>query len=135
MDSKIAHLEMIQTIISRMANNSFSLKSWTVTLVSGIFILASKETDKLYFLVAYIPIIVFWLLDAYYLLQERLYRELYNKVRTLSLGEIDFDMNISLDDFHTEKNTYSCCLLSKTIIGFYLPLALVTVGIIIVTHL
>ena len=134
MDSKIAHLEMIQTIISRMANNSFSLKSWTVTLVAGIFILASKETDKLYFLVAYIPIIVFWLLDAYYLLQERLYRELYNKVRTLSLEKIDFDMNISLDDFHTEKNTYFCCLLSKTIIGFYLPLALVTVGI-IVTHL
>ena len=72
MENKIKHLEMIQGIINRMASNSFSLKGWAVTLVAGIFVLAGKETDKLYFLVAYIPVIVFWWLDAYYLLQERL---------------------------------------------------------------
>ena len=44
-----------------------------------------KDTDKMYFLVAYIPIIIFWLLDSYYLLQERLYRELYQKICSRNL--------------------------------------------------
>ena len=73
MEGKIRHLELVQGIISRMANNSFMLKGWAVTLVAGIFVLAGKDTNKLYFLVAYIPVIVFWGLDAYYLLQERLF--------------------------------------------------------------
>ena len=71
MENRIKHLELIQGIITRMAGNSFMLKGWAVTLVSGIFVLASKDTDKLYFLVAYLPVLIFWGLDSYYLLQER----------------------------------------------------------------
>lgn len=58
-ESKLKHLEMIQGIINRMASNSFALKGWAVTLVAGIFALASKDTDKIYFLIAYVPIVVF----------------------------------------------------------------------------
>ena len=57
MENKLKHLEMVQSVINRMANNSFMLKGWAVTLVAGIFVLAGKDTDKLYFLVAYIPVI------------------------------------------------------------------------------
>ena len=135
MDNKVNHLEMIQGVISRMASNSFALKGWAVTLVAGIFALSSKDSDTLYFIVAYIPIVVFWGLDAYYLLQERLYRALYNKVRNLPENEINFDMNTSPSEFHTNKNTYWWCFVSKTILWFYLPLALITAGIIILTHL
>ena len=59
MDKKINHLQMIQGVISRMASNSFALKGWAVTLVAGIFALASKDADKMYFLVTYIPVVVF----------------------------------------------------------------------------
>lgn len=76
-DHKVSHLEMIQGVINRMAGNSFALKGWAVTLVAGIFALSSKDADRTYFIVAYIPIIVFWFLDSYYLLQERLFRSLY----------------------------------------------------------
>ena len=31
MDNKIKHLEMIEAIIERMANNSFLLKGWAIT--------------------------------------------------------------------------------------------------------
>lgn len=78
-ENKLKHLEMIQGIINRMASNSFALKGWAVTLVAGIFALASKETDKIYFLIAYAPIAFFWFLDSFYLLQERLFRSLYGK--------------------------------------------------------
>jgi hypothetical protein len=35
MGDKIKHLEMIQAVISRLANNSFLLKGWSITLVSA----------------------------------------------------------------------------------------------------
>lgn len=134
-NNKITHMEMIQGIINRMGGNSFSLKGWAVTLVAGIFALASKDTDKMYFLIAYVPIVVFWFLDAFYLLQERLYRALYNKVRVMKAEDVNFDMNTNLPELKSKRTTYIDCLFSKTEFGFYLPLALVTAGIIIITHL
>lgn len=131
-NNKIKHLEMVQGIINRMASNSFMLKGWAVTLVAGIFALASKDTDKLYFLIAYIPIVVFWGLDSYYLLQERLYRALYNKVRLLNEKDVDFSMKATKEEFNSEKNRFFSCLLSKTEIWFYLPLALVCTIVIII---
>lgn len=135
MDKKLKHLELIQGVINRLASNSFMLKGWAVTLVAGIFVLAGKETDKLYFLVAYIPVIAFWWLDAYYLLQERLYCSLYDKVRKVEENNIDFSLKVTGEELKTDKNCYCNCLLSKTEVGFYFPLAVVCTGIIIVTHI
>ena len=135
MENKHKHLDFIQGVINRMGSNSFALKGWAVTLVAGIFALASKDTDKLYFIVAYIPILVFWGLDSYYLLQERLYRSLYNKVRNTDNDKIDFDMNTNLDEFKTEYNTWANCFISKTERWFYIPLLLVSTGIIILCAL
>ena len=134
-NSKIRHLEMIQGVINRMAANSFKLKGWAVTLVSGIFALASRDEDKLYFLIAYIPIVIFWGLDSYYLLQERLFRSLYNKVRLLDENDINFSMKATKKEFSDEKNHFCSCLFSKTEIWFYLPLAVVCAGIILITNI
>ena len=135
MENKLKHLEMVQSVINRMANNSFMLKGWAVTLVAGIFVLAGKDTDKLYFLVAYIPVIVFWGLDSYYLLQERVYRGLYEKVRLSEESEIDFSLRVTKEEFGNEKNKFIFCVVSITELWFYFPLALVCTGIIIVTHI
>ena len=134
-EPKLKHLEMLQGVINRMAANSFALKGWAVTLIAGIFALAGKDTDKMYFLVAYLPIIVFWGLDSYYLLQERLYRALYDKVRELTIADIDFSMKASESEFKCAKNSFFGCFTSATELWFYFPLALVSTGIIIVTHL
>lgn len=135
MENKVKHLELVQGVINRMASNSFMLKGWSVTLVAGIFALSGKDADKLYFLVAYVPIIVFWGLDAYYLLQERLYRSLYDKVRKMKEENIDFSLKATTEEFGSSNNCYCSCLLSKTETWFYLPLALVCTGIIIITHI
>lgn len=133
-NNKIKHLELIQGVINRMASNSFKLKGWAVTLVAGVFALASKDTDKLYFLIAYIPILVFWGLDSYYLLQERLYRSLYENVRKKENNKIDFSMKATAKDFDSPKNCFCSCVISKTELWFYLPLALVCTGIIVITN-
>lgn len=129
------HLELIQGVINQMVSNSFKLKGWAVTLASGVFALASKDADKMYFLITYVPVIVFWLLDSYYLWQERLYRTLYNDVRTKDENNIDFLLNVSNYANNPVKNTFGSSLLSKTEILFYIPLALICTCVIIITHI
>lgn len=124
---------MIQGVINRMAANSFMLKGWAVTLVAAIFALAGKNVGKMYFLVAYVPIIIFWGLDSYYLLQERLYRSLYDKVRKVEDAEIDFCMQ-AVAEYDRKSNNYRSCVFSKTELWFYLPLALVSTGVIVITY-
>lgn len=131
MEKKFKHLEMIQGIINRMASNSFMLKGWAVTLVAGVYALASKDTNKIYYLITYVPIVIFWGLDAYYLRQERLYRKLYDKVRKQEEKDIDFSMNATLPEFMNKKTSYLDTLFSVTELWFYLPLAFLT-GLVII---
>ena len=78
-DDKAIHLGMIQVVITRMGANSFVIKGWNVTLASALLALSVKDGTPRFVLVAFLPAIVFWILDAYYLRQERLFRKLYEE--------------------------------------------------------
>lgn len=122
MENKRKHLEFIQNIISRMAGNLFFLRGWTITLIGALLALFSKNNSPfyvLYFLI--VLILVFWILDGYFLSQERSYRDLYNHVRKLKEEEIDFSMDIS-EYQKFKKNTLIYSMFSLTLLIFYLPL-------------
>jgi len=127
MESKHKHLEFIQAVISRMAGNSFFLKGWTVTLVAALFALSSKDANPNYVLVAYLPIVVFWALDGYFLYQERLFRGLYDHVRQLAETKIDFSMDTRR--FQGTRNSWLGAMFSSTLLLFYLPLIILIVWI------
>src|SRR5947199_3605432 len=95
MDNKRKHLEFIQSAVGRMASNLFLLKGWTITLIAALFALAAKDANKVYFLIAYLPALMFWALDGYFLSQERRFRALYDGVRRLEESETDFSMDTS----------------------------------------
>ena len=95
MKKKIKHLEMIQNIITRLANNSFSLKGWTVIFIAALLGFAIKESNPNYTPLVLFPIFAFWGLDGYYLRQEKLFRALYGKVRKLDEQDINFEMDTS----------------------------------------
>lgn len=118
-ESKIRNLEMIQEIINRMANNSFLIKGWSITIAGVLFSLNIESLcESIYFLICFL-IVLFWLLDAYYLQLERQYRNLYNCCRK---DEIEiFDLQLQKKS-KREKTFYYQCLLSKTEVGFYLIL-------------
>ena len=80
---KIAHLTMLQGVISRMGSNSFALKALSATFSSAaIAVMATAERPSPYYAVAaLVPIFIFWLMDAQYLRYERAYRALFDKVR------------------------------------------------------
>lgn len=115
MNNKIKHLEMIESIIERMARNSFQLKGWSVTLIGIIGMLASQGSDKRFFLLVFIPLIAFYLLDAYYFQLEQKYQILYKTVSEKDEDKIDFSMDVS----EFKQVCYSKCLLSLTEIMFY----------------
>jgi len=122
MENKRKHLEFIQNIISRMAGNLFFLRGWTITLVGALLALFSKSNSPFcvfYFLI--VLILVFWILDGYFLSQERSYRDLYNHVRKLKEEEVDFSMDIS-EYQKFKKNTLIYSMFSLTLLIFYLPL-------------
>ena len=118
---KEKHLEMIENIISRMANCSFLIKGWTLTIVAAIFGLAAKDSNIKFIIITYVIIPCFWFLDAFYLSKERQYRSLYDKVRKSS--DSDFSMNTS--EFNNGKNTWINTIYSKTLNLFYIPLIVI----------
>ena len=89
--NKHKHLEMIQGAINRLASNSFSIKQWTVMLVSAIFVLVARD-GKVPVWVALVPVMAFWGLDGYFLRQERRFRNLYVDVSETDESEITFSM-------------------------------------------
>ena len=122
MENKRKNLEFIQNIISRMAGNLFFLRGWTITLIGALLALFSKGNNSnyiIYFLI--VLTLVFWILDGYFLSQERLFRALYNHVRKLKEEEIDFSMDTS-EYKEYKKNTLIYSMFSPTLLVFYLPL-------------
>jgi hypothetical protein len=88
----LKEIDIIQEIIKRMAFNSFMIKGWAITLVVVTLLLKGTKHQVL---IAFIPLLVFWFLDAYFLWQERMYRKLYDWVisNRLKTDEYLFDMN------------------------------------------
>jgi hypothetical protein len=117
MDKKHAHLEMIQGIVNRLSTDSFLLKGWTVVLVSALFALAGGQGKPYFVYLAYFPAIAFWVLDAYFLWQERLFRALYDHVRKLKEEDIDFSMDTST--VGSRVKPWSNVILSKTLLIFH----------------
>ena len=117
MDAKHKHLEMIQGVISRMSQNSFHLKGWSVVLVSALFALSAAEWNTHVIPLAYFPAIAFWLLDGYYLRQEKLYRKLYDHVRDLDESKIDYSMSVA--DFGKTVKPWACVMFSTTLAIFH----------------
>jgi len=66
--------EIVQDIISRMANNQFYVKGWATTLIVASLLLKSS---LYYRFVALVPWLIFWIYDSYFLRLEKMYRAHY----------------------------------------------------------
>lgn len=122
-EPRIRYLEAIQRVIDRLSNTSFILKGWAVSLVAGLMALAASNTNQKYVIIAYIPLVVFWFLDAYFLMMERQYRDLFRK---------NDDLSKPLEKFSIRRNKgtlslYGKALFSITMLLAYLPLLISTV--------
>ena len=120
-DLKLKHLEFIQAAISRMNHCSFLLKGWSVTLVSALFALSAKNAEIRFVLVAYFPVIVFWILDGYFLDQEKRYRRLYSLVVADSDEVPSLEMNTS--KVESISGSWASAAFTRTLLPFHGVLA------------
>ncbi len=119
MEHKTKHLELIQGVVNRLSTNSFLLKGWSVVLISALFALSAPNSNVSFVFLAYIPAAIFWGLDAYFIWQERLYRALYDHVRKLDPGDIDFSMDAQSVGSGQDFQEWWDAFFSKTLIPFH----------------
>jgi hypothetical protein len=82
-----SYLTILQGVIGRMAGNSASCKTWCVTLVSAVIVIVADKSKPDYVWISVVPIVLFLVLDSYYLALERQFRGVYNDfIRKLHFG-------------------------------------------------
>jgi len=138
MDNEVLHkeIDLIQGVITRMANNSFLLKGWMITIIVGVLAL-TKDTlvtnDVSYLsIILLLPLLVFWYLDAFFLHKEKCYRELYNWVIENRLKETpnkELLYSLNYTRFEDKVDSIFKIMRSDTLKVFYGFTALILIGI------
>ena len=133
----LQYLQMMQENITRMAVNSANAKTWLVTMVTGFFAIGCSIKDLDWWLIlAIIPIVVFWYLDAYYLSLERALRnreqEYINLMNSSADTDNSFEKNrqnalfdfrplfMSNDNDERKLKKTKCMMLNKSVYPVYL---------------
>ncbi len=114
----VKHLEMTQAIINRLGSNSFLLKGWSMTIIVAAMVLVARQDIQSPYIVLtlILPILGFWILDGYFLWQERLFRQIYDEVRQQS--DTDFKMDV-VKHRNKPKCSWISTIFSVTLIIFY----------------
>lgn len=77
----VKHLELIQAVIARLANEAALIRGWALTVSVAFYGFAAQTDTWLLNAIGLLPAIAFWGLNAYYLRAEQQYRSLYDRVR------------------------------------------------------
>ena len=115
------HLQIMQDVIRRMAENSRSCKVWCVTLVSATLVLVAQTGNSQNALLALVPAAIFFVLDTYYLALERSFRNAYDSfVERLHRGELASTDLYDINRSGAIPTLFLQCLPSFSIWPFYL---------------
>lgn len=132
-------LNMIQNCITRMAEDSFQLRKWYMSMVfiGGGFCYQQNINPDPFMSILLVMAVIFWLLDTFFLRLERLYRRKYAWVIKKRLtGNTELFYNLDPyekrmwlpDDEYTGPSTCTfCCFFSKTLLPLYLPVVAFTI--------
>lgn len=131
-DGKKEYLQMLQEPICRMSTISAIFKGFAATIVAGISAISYSSTNIWILGLSFLPVLVFAVLDIYYLKLERKFRFLFDQVR-LDEHEIDFSMKLTNDPveiIRAKARTWDC-IKSPSIYLFYPLMLLVLVAVLV----
>lgn len=115
---KIAFLNILQGIISRLANTASVIKVASVT-ASSAFLAFSINKDINFSWWMFLPTAaVFWAFHAYFLQQERAFVKIYNDVAKIDRS-VEVDFSISKEKLDEFRESYISILFRKTVILFH----------------
>jgi len=129
-------IDLIQGVITRMANNSFLLKGWIVSLVAVLLALTNQiivANNLSYFnFILILPVLIFWYLDSFYLHKEKCYRRLYDWTIANRLSSNEFLYSMDYRRFEKdEKKVLEIMFTNLTLFPFYgfIAIILIILGI------
>lgn len=120
-DLRIKHLEMVQTIISRMASYGSSFKGYCITVVTAVCGFALTMHRPAVIMLAFLPLIAFAIADTQYLRTERRFRLLYDNIRADDWKTMP-TFAVSLKT--APKSSFWSAAFSWSILSFYTPLGI-----------
>ena len=121
MSDKTDHLNMIESVITRMANNSLQIKCWCLAIVSASIVLSRSSI----IIACVLPVSLFCYLDMKYLSLEKSYRVLYDEVRVKDESEIDFSMDFSPIPWKESFKSWSVWSFYITMIALLIGVAMI----------
>lgn len=121
-------IDLIQSCINRMAQNSFVVKGWMISLVAVIIALLPEKIDidiRVLCVLAFAVTLCFWYLDAFFLKTEKLYRWKYAWVIQNRPNTLDFAYDLNPHNCNTwiggaDEPCVLCVMFSKTLLPLYL---------------
>ncbi|MCW4461375.1 hypothetical protein OK349_06620 [Sphingomonas sp. BT-65] len=114
---RVAHLGMIQGVITRMSGFSASAKTFLVTILAGLAAISLQANSMQLGVIAMIAAVLLFLIDTYYMTLEVQFRTFYDKVIVRPLDDAaDMGIAPSVCDGDTKK-----ALTSKSNLMFYVP--------------
>ena len=120
-DLRLKHLEMVQSIVSRMAGYGASFKGYCITIITAVGGFALTLKSPLAAALAIIPLVAFAAVDALYLRTERRFRLLYNHIRSEAWSKMPtFDVSLT----KAPASSFWSAFFSWSIFGFYAPLGM-----------
>ncbi|MFF1530931.1 hypothetical protein [Cellulomonas sp. NPDC058312] len=116
------HMDYVQDVIGRLANNSFVMKGWALTLCAAILGLAASRDQAALAFAALVPAAAFWVLDTYFLRQERAFRAMFRDVAAKRVAQ--FKMNPRP---YAQREPWWPAMFSLSLLGFYGAIVVLTV--------
>ncbi|MFH8702497.1 hypothetical protein [Streptomyces rubrogriseus] len=113
---RVKHLEFIQAVIARLAGNSFLIKGWSLTVAAALLAFTAKESRWGISLIPLAPVLLFWILDGYFIRQERAFRGLYEEARKEGTAVELFSMDIRQ---FVERDSLGRVMVSSSLALFY----------------
>ena len=120
----LKEIEIIQDIIKRLDSHQFMLKGWAITLVVVTLLLKGNENQVL---IAFIPLLVFWFLDAHFLRIERMYRKMYEWIISNRLKTNEHLLDMDAYRFEEEVESTPQIMVSITLRWFYGSIAVLII--------
>jgi len=116
-----------------MANNSFLLKGWTISIIAVVLALSDKTIEPVILSsILLIPLFSFWYLDAFFLRTEQMYRKLYEWVlEKRASNDYSHLYDLNPHRFDKEADSIWKVMRSFTLRWFYGVPTIITIAVIV----
>lgn len=128
------HLEFIQAVVGRMSTASTLAKGWCLTVATAALGFALTRNSLSVGLLGGLAGVLFGVMDARYLREERKFRSLYDDARRGQVEVYDMDTRPYVEPGHArfaDTCRWRSVLQSWSLWGFHGPLLAVTVVVVV----